>query len=519
MQLAARIRSGELTAHRVVAAHIEEVRRVNPALNAVVAERFEAALAEAEAADRQIGEWRSRRDRARNPHGHGDRRSAGQRTDGGSVAADPAAPPPLLGVPCTIKESFALTGMPNSAGLVARRDLRATEDAPAVARLRAAGAIPLGVTNTSELCMWLESSNKIYGRTNNPHDLRCHVGGSSGGEGAIIAAGGSPFGLGADIGGSIRMPAFFNGVYGHKPSPGLVPNAGQFPLAHGRASRFLATGPLCRRAEDLWPLLQLLQGRGEEFARLVVAAEAGGGEVGGNCRTLSLRAAAAPGSLPPHRLRLLVIPGFQSPLVSRPRGGVLLGLARAVSILAARGARLEHPHLPELRHAFDIWSAALGQAEGRDRFRREMQRPRARDLWLQLSLALVGRSPHTWPALALGLGENSTFWSRRRLAGMLRAGRALRARLLDLLGDDGVLLFPPHPLQSVRHGLPLLTPFNCGYTAFVNAIGFCATQVPLGPANGLPTGVQVIGPPGADARTIAVAELLAEVTEGSNNER
>ena len=151
--------------------------------------------------------------------------------------------------------------MPNSSGLVARKDLRCDEDAVVVARVRKvflaplhslgtpimiiqiilkqAGAIPLGVTNTSELCMWMESNNKIYGRTNNPYNIHHTVGGSSGGEGTllslltlslsrslthiflqacILAACGAPFGIGSDIGGSIRMPAFFCGIFGHKPS-------------------------------------------------------------------------------------------------------------------------------------------------------------------------------------------------------------------------------------------------------------------------------------------------------------
>ena len=142
-RLAKGIRDGEWTSAQVVDVHIEHIQRVNPTLNAVVAERFEPAREEAREADRQP------QDR------------------------------PFHGVPCSIKECFALTGMPNSAGLYSRRERRAEQDATAVARYRAAGAIPLGVTNTSELCMWMESNNFVYGRTNNPYDLRRTVGGSS----------------------------------------------------------------------------------------------------------------------------------------------------------------------------------------------------------------------------------------------------------------------------------------------------------------------------------------------------
>ncbi len=119
-----------------------------------------------------------------------------------------------------MKESVALQGMPHSAGLVARAELRAGRTAPAVQGLIDAGAIALGVTNTSELTLWIESENRLYGRTSNPYDASRTAGGSSGGEGAAVGAGGSVFGVASDIAGSIRIPAFFCGVFGHKPSPG-----------------------------------------------------------------------------------------------------------------------------------------------------------------------------------------------------------------------------------------------------------------------------------------------------------
>jgi fatty acid amide hydrolase 2 len=148
-----------------------------------------------------------------------------------------ASLPPLHGVPCTIKECFALVGHAADVGLPARVGLRPSADAPAVTRLRDAGAIPVGVTNVSELCMWMESFNRVYGRTNNPYDPSRIVGGSSGGEGAIVGSGASLFGLGSDVGGSIRMPAFFNGVFGHKCSAGLIPNSGQYPRGRRRGGQ------------------------------------------------------------------------------------------------------------------------------------------------------------------------------------------------------------------------------------------------------------------------------------------
>src|SRR4051812_41974481 len=187
LELAAAIRSGELTSREVVDAHIARLEAFQPRTGAVAVPRFDAARAAADQAD---------------------------------AATEPSGP--LHGVPCTIKESFAVEGLPNAAGLVSRRDHRAPADAPTVALLRDAGAIPLGLTNTSELCMWIETDNKLYGRSSSAYDARRTAGGSSGGEGAAVGSGGSPFGLGADIGGSVRIPAFFNGVFGHKASPGLI---------------------------------------------------------------------------------------------------------------------------------------------------------------------------------------------------------------------------------------------------------------------------------------------------------
>lgn len=106
---------------------------------------------------------------------------------------------------------FYVPGLIHSAGLVCRKHIRAESDAVAIARLRQAGAIPIGLTNVSELCMWWESSNNVHGRTNNPYDTSRIVGGSSGGEGCAQACAASAFGIGSDIGGSIRMPSYFNG--------------------------------------------------------------------------------------------------------------------------------------------------------------------------------------------------------------------------------------------------------------------------------------------------------------------
>ena len=142
----------------------------------------------------------------------------------------------MHGLPVTVTECFDVVGTPSTAGLTSRSGHRATADAPLVARLRAAGAIILGKTNVSQLLMYVESDNPVYGRTNNPSDLERSSGGSSSGEAAVIAAGGSLLGLGTDIGGSVRVPAHSCRIHSLKPTPGRLSVAGTVDII-GPAAR------------------------------------------------------------------------------------------------------------------------------------------------------------------------------------------------------------------------------------------------------------------------------------------
>jgi fatty acid amide hydrolase 2 len=452
------IRRRELRAVDVVEATIDRIEAVNPALNAMVADRFDAARREAAAADETI------------------------RRGGADL-------PPLLGVPCTIKEAFALEGMPNSSGLVSRAGVRATTDAVAVRRLRAAGAIPLGVTNVSELCMWMESDNKVYGLTRNPYDPARTVGGSSGGEAALLGAGAAPFGLGSDVGGSIRMPAFFCGVFGHKPTGGLVANRGQFPDASNEGSRYLTTGPMCRRAADLMPLLRILAGPDPADPRVVPWR------------------LGDPDAVRCEGLRVFVVP--DNGLL--PVAAVLRAAQdRAAEALAARGARVEPLRIEGLRHSLEIWSSMLRLAGGPS-FKSLMGGGPEVPAGRELGRWLLGRSAHTLPAIGLGLLESLEGMAPGRSARWMRRGVALRRELSDLLGDDGLLLYPSYPKPAPRHHGPLLPPIQWVYTAVFNALELPVTQVPLGlERRGLPLGVQVVASHGRDHVSIAAARWLEE---------
>ncbi len=460
--LAARIRGGTLTSREAVELHIEQIERTNPQTNAVVRTRFAEARQEADAADRAV--------------------------KGGEEL------PPFHGVPCTIKECFAFTGMPQSAGLVARRNVIADADATAVHRIRTAGAIPLGVTNTSELCMWMESVNNVYGRTNNPYDVRRIVGGSSGGEGAVIGSGASPFGLGSDVGGSIRGPAFFNGIFGHKPTGGLVPNTGQYPNAHGAMRRYLCTGPLCRRAEDLMPLLRLMAGPDAEHP------EWASSEVLGDPAQVSYAG----------RTLISIEDSGNVPVSQELRRAQAL----AAEHLQSLGMRLRVVKLPALRKQFDIWSAMMGIATEVP-FGTLLGDGKPIRPVLEMLKWTVGRSQHTWMASALALTDPLPRRLPKLAQRMCELGVQLRQEVESLLGEDGLLLYPSYSVTAPPHRVParwatrLFMPWS--YLAIINVLELPATQVPLGlDSAGLPLGVQVIGAPLKDHQTIAAAMQLEQ---------
>ena len=455
--MAQALRKRQVSSRQLVDAHIARIVAVNRRINAMVQFRFDQARVEADAVDLRL--------------------QAAKATD---------KLPPLLGVPCTIKENFAFPGYPQVSGLVARRKTVASDAAPTVTRLCDAGAIVLGFSNTPELCMWMETNNKVYGRTSNPYDARRIAGGSSGGEGSLIGAGASPFGLGADVGGSIRFPAFFNGVFGHKPTPGIVPNTGQYPLPEGRMNHHCVTGPIARRAEDLWPLLKILSGPDG---------------VDPLCRDKAL--VGNPAKVKLESLRVFAIRddgrrAVADDMIQAQRG--------AAEFLGARTRGLTWLELPRLRHAFEIWSALMHEAKP-EPFARQLGQGRRIGVLRELAKWPLGLSPHTLPALMLAALDSLPLPMQR----FVKMGAELREELIDTLGDDGVLLYPPYPRAAPLHNRPLLRPFDFAYCGIFNVLGFPSTQVPLGlNEQGLPLGVQVVGAPGQDARTIAVALQLEQ---------
>jgi amidase len=227
-ELANAIRTKQLSSRIVVEAHLEQIARVNPKLNAIVQLTADSARKEADEADAALGR--------------------------GEIRG------PLHGVPITIKDTLETIGVICTGGTKGRSKYVPQADATAVARLRAAGGIILGKTNVPELAGAAETDNLVYGRTNNPYDLARTPGGSSGGESAIVAACGSPLGLGTDAGGSIRIPAHFCGLAAIKPTSGRVPRTGQFPMPMGARNAVFHVSLIARKVDDLALALPVIAG-------------------------------------------------------------------------------------------------------------------------------------------------------------------------------------------------------------------------------------------------------------------
>lgn len=454
-EIAAQVRSKAISPVEVAHDHLERIERLNPKLNAFVDYKPESVLAQARCAEEAI-------------------------LRGVELG-------PLHGVPVSIKSSIDVAGHRCEAGSRLRAGHIAVEDAPLVKRLRAAGAVILGVTNAPELLMAWETDNLLYGRTNNPWDLSRTAGGSSGGEAAAIAAGLSAGGVGSDGGGSIRVPAHFCGICGLKPTPGRIPSTGHFPKSGGPFGLIGVVGPMGRTAEDVRTLFEVMAGwdEGDPCAAPVAV------------REVSETAVRA------------VTVGFfeddgRTPVTVETR----LGVSRAVGLLASCGFRLE-PFLPEgLEDARQRWWEFFGTAGGMilgpmlSRHESELS-PILREFlrWTHAAPAHTGES-----LLGAWLGRD-----------------AVREKILLQMRKCPVLICPTAAIPAFRHGerewqvekktVKYLDAWS--YCEWFNLLGFPAVVVPMGWSDeGLPIGVQVVGRPWEEEVVLAVAAKL-EAERGS----
>jgi fatty acid amide hydrolase len=482
-ELARRIAQGEVTAIDAVEAHIKRIERVNGKLNAVVVKRYDAARAEARAVD--------------------ERRARGE------------VLPPLAGVPVTVKECLDLEGTPSTFGLKARAGILATQDDPYVARLRAAGAIVLGKTNVSQLLMYTESDNPVYGRANNPWNAARTPGGSSGGQAAIIAAGGSALGLGTDIGGSLRIPAHYCGIASIRPTAGRTPDVGRYSVPIGQQAVASQTGPLARDVEDLALGLSLINGKEHAL---------------GDFRAVDVAKL---------RVGVFTDDGFFTPSPAARRA-----VQEAADMLAVAGAKVMPWQPPMPAMSMGIWLAAVTADRGKAMkrlLRGEKVDPRVGALLKLAGLprllrSLIGKitgalGHKTLAATAQSLGDGTAGGYWRTVQAQVDYQEEWR-RALDRDGID-VVLYPAYGVPAVLHGANNNLATTGSYALLAPVLGYPTGVVPVTrvrageesdrPASkdmaertaqaseegsaGLPIGVQVMARPWRDE--VALAAMAA----------
>jgi Asp-tRNA(Asn)/Glu-tRNA(Gln) amidotransferase A subunit family amidase len=387
----------------------------------------------------------------------------------------------LHGVPLTIKSCIDVAGWPCAAGSLLRKNYNPSSDAVLVRRLRGAGAILLGNTNTPEFLMAYETANLLAGKTSNPWNESYSSGGSSGGEAAAIASGCSAGGVGSDGGGSIRVPAHFCGICGLKPTPGRIPSNGHYPASNSAFGWLGVVGPMARTVGDLKVLFEVLRGPDA-----------------GDALTIPLRTFDDT-SLRCKNIRIGILEGHELGAVTPE---TQLAVRQAAQFLAYQGFILEPFCLDNLQCVLELWWFFFGTAisellQQEIRGRKELLSPVFRDY-----LAAAGSSSPEPPM------------TMERFVEMCEARDHERASILDAMSDTPILLSPVCTAPAFHHGAGNWNPCT-GYrdtmrhSQWLNLAGFPAVSVPMGQSNeGLPIGVQLIGRPFEDELVLAVAEQL-----------
>jgi len=444
-QIAEQIRYRLLTVTEVVDAHIKRIERMNFRINAVVIPMYEQAREQAQQADTHILE---------------------QGTDN---------LPPLFGVPITIKDSFPIEGIRFTAGSYYLQNNIAKTTAPSVQKLIDAGAIILGKTNLPDMCWLGETVNPVFGRTRNPHDKSRMVGGSSGGEGAIIAAGGSPLGLGSDIAGSVRIPASANGCVSLKPTGGRISNIGHLPKPADEISDWSTVGPMARRVQDLYTALSVLS------ETPVKALD-----------DISLQGK-----------RIIVDHDFR---MSRRMQKTIWKSAGVLNTLGMEIRNEEAIPIPQALLAyfalFEKYNAqplaeALGGGEAYQ-LRQEI-------------MAHINGQGHISPSVLFFNFGMRLFGKISRVLGYANWDRLdrIRQQFLDLMGDGGVILAPVLMDVAPHHGWTWSMLTSLPITPVYNALGFPSVVIPVAwTDDGLPMGVQIVARPNEDEVAIAIAQEL-----------
>lgn len=443
-EIAGAIRARRLSAGEAVEACLARIAAVEPRLRAVVRLDAEAARREAERADAEAGRGAFRG--------------------------------PLHGVPVTIKDSFDTAGLVTTWGTPGRARFVPDADATAVARLRAAGAIVLGKTNTPELTFGFEAWNPLHPRTTNPWDPARTSGGSSGGAAALVAAGGAALEIGSDTGGSIRLPAHCCGIAGLRPTSGRVPRTGHAIGPTGAAEFLTQIGPLARRVEDLALALRILAGPDghDPFVPPVPLAD------------------PASVSLAGLRVALLADNG-----IAKPDPAVADAARAAADALADAGAHVAERRPPGVEETPSLFPSVL-LLDGGAELRVLLERcgTRVEESSLGGLVAIPAPAPE------------------QRLATIARWD-AFRAALLAWSADWDLVLSPPNAHAALRHGESDAHMPAFSYTMTWNLAGWPGAVVRAGTSpEGLPIGVQLLAPPWREDVALAAAARVEAALGG-----
>lgn len=446
--IAAAVREKQVSCKEVLEAHLRRIDEVNPRLNAVVQLARDRALKEADQADRALAR--------------------------GEIMG------PLHGVPMTIKDSLDTEGVVSTGGTQGRAAFVPQEDATVVARMRAAGAILIGKTNTPELTLAGETNNLVYGRTNNPYDLARTPGGSSGGAGAIIAAGGSPLDLGSDTGGSVRLPTHFCGIAGLKPTSGRVPRTGHVvPFGMGAMDSLTVNGPLARYVKDLELVLPIIAG--VDWRDPAVVPMPLGDPAAVDVAGLSVAVYTDNG-------------------IVTPTSETVQTVLDAAAALKDLGARVQEDR-PDVLDQSGRLFVKLGASDGRTWIRRLLDKAGTADVHPWLLQRIAAAKP-------LPVGEFTE---------VLEEVDAFRSAMLGFMEGYNAILCPAAAFPAPEHrGIyeEETTPL-ASYTNTYNLTGWPGVVVRGGSSpEGLPIGVQVVARPWREDVALAVAQKLEEALGG-----
>ena len=438
--IARMVREKEASAVEVVGLHLERIEAVNPALNAVVTLAADRAKDEARAAD-------------------------ARQARGDSLGA-------LHGVPVTIKDSIETAGILTTGGTEGLANHVPERDAPVVARLREAGAIVLGKTNTPELTLGGETDNLLFGRTCNPYRLDRTPGGSSGGAASILAAGGAALDLGSDVGGSIREPAHFCGITGIKPTTGRVPRTGHIPGGYGALNSFAQIGPMARRVEDIELALGIVCGVDWQDPSVV---------------PMPLGASA---SISIESLRVAT---YTDNGLMTPSAEVAGAVNDAANALAEAGASVSRAVPEAIPDAVDL-IPRIRAAEGGAPVRSALERAGTARPGPHLRYALDFPDPPPGSVLSELVSELER----------------VRARMLAFMRDFDAIVCPISPWCAPEHGFVPEERYRAWSHAMAyNLTGWPGVTVRAGTgADGLPIGVQVVARPWREDVAFALARRI-----------